>query len=97
MIAELQQERKLNEREPIDWETYRQALIDSGMVRESFERRLDEQRRNNGGMTDAEMAEYLKNGGGGTLGGMFGGPAQGTGLDGILGSAPPPWPPWSAS
>lgn len=39
MIAELQQERKLNEREPIDWETYRQALIDSGMVDEARIRR----------------------------------------------------------
>lgn len=36
---EIQQERKRNEREPIDWDKYRAALIESGMVRESWQRR----------------------------------------------------------
>ncbi len=38
-VYEIQQERKRNEREPIDWDAYRAALIESGMVRESWQRR----------------------------------------------------------
>lgn len=33
-IAEIQAERKRNEREPYDWATYKQALIDCGLVEE---------------------------------------------------------------
>jgi len=38
-IAELQAARKAAEREPRDWDTYRQELIDSGMVEEAAQRR----------------------------------------------------------
>jgi hypothetical protein len=59
---EIQAERKRNEREPRDWDTYRQALIESGMVAEAHERRLEEQRQRNGGMTDEELDAYYKQG-----------------------------------
>jgi hypothetical protein len=39
MIAERQAERKRTERAPVDWGTYRKALIESGMVEEARARR----------------------------------------------------------
>jgi hypothetical protein len=38
-VCDIQAQRKAVEREPIDWDTYRQALIDSGMVEEARKRR----------------------------------------------------------
>jgi|HubBroStandDraft_4_1064222.scaffolds.fasta_scaffold00042_16 hypothetical protein len=46
MIWEEQQARKRNEREPRDWATYRDALIESGMVEEAHYRRHIEDGQN---------------------------------------------------
>jgi hypothetical protein len=39
---EIQAQRRAAEREPIDWDTYRLALIESGMVEEARKRRESE-------------------------------------------------------
>ena len=38
-VWELQAARKTSALQPVDWDTYRKALIDSGMVDEARERR----------------------------------------------------------